>query len=210
MKTGILGGTFNPPHIGHLRLAQEASERFNLDKVIFVPCHQPPHKNRTVISPAQHRFNMTILACCDNPIFEVSDMELRFAAPSYTVNTLNYFKSQSDHNIYFIMGSDSLSEIRTWKDYERLFTLANFIIVNRPEMTFHKAWENLPEALKREFSCHDDKFVHTSGTSILRSDIKGLNVSSTELRKLLKRSSSAKYLTPDAVLEYIKLHNLYS
>lgn len=210
MKTGILGGTFNPPHIGHLRLAQEASERFNLEKVIFVPCHQPPHKNRTEISPAHHRFNMTSLACSDNPIFEVSDMELRFPTPSYTVNTLNYFRFQTDHLVYFIMGSDSLSEIRTWKDYERLFTLANFIIVNRPGMTFRKAWENLPEALKREFSCHDDKFVHTSGTSISRSDIKGLNVSSTELRKLLKRSSSAKYLTPDKVLEYIKLHNLYS
>jgi len=108
------------------------------------------------------------------------------------------------------MGSDSLSEIRTWKDYERLFTLANFIIVNRPGMTFQRAWENLPKALKLEFSCHHDKFVHTSGTSISRSDIKGLNVSSTEIRRLLKRSSSAKYLTPDTVLEYIKSHDLYS
>lgn len=210
MKTGILGGTFNPPHIGHLRLAEEASERYGLAKIVFVPCHQPPHKDTLNVPAAADRFNMTTLACAGNHRFEVSDLELNFPAPSYTVNTLKHFRAERVNDIYFIMGSDSLSEISTWKDYENLFILANFIVVDRPGTSFFEAWNNIPISLLRKFCQDRDHFTHTSGTLVIPSNIKGLDISSTEIRTLLKKGLSAKYLTPDPVLDYIRKHNLYS
>ncbi|MGC8602234.1 MAG: nicotinate-nucleotide adenylyltransferase [Desulfomonilaceae bacterium] len=210
MKTGILGGTFNPPHFGHLRLAEEVLGFYNLDRIIFVPCHQPPHKDKTNIPAPQDRLNMTILACSDNPKFEVSNIELKFPAPSYTINTLKYFKFDSSNEIYFIMGSDSLSDITTWKDYQDLFNLANFIVVERQGVTFDQAWERIPFQLQRKFTTKLNHFSHVSGNTVISSGIKGLNISSTKIRKLLKQSLSARYLIPDCVLDYIKEHNLYT
>ncbi|MCX5871950.1 MAG: nicotinate-nucleotide adenylyltransferase [Deltaproteobacteria bacterium] len=210
MKTGIFGGTFNPPHIGHLRLAEEASERYGLVKIIFVPCHQPPHKDSSNVPASSDRLNMTTLACAGNHRFEVSGLELNFAAPSYTVNTLKHFRAERVNDIYFIMGSDSLSEISTWKDYENLFILANFIVVDRPGISFSEAWNNIPIKLLKNFSQDHDHFTHTSGTLMIPSSIKGLDISSTEIRTLVKNGLSAKYLTPDPVLDYIREHNLYS
>jgi nicotinate-nucleotide adenylyltransferase len=210
LKTGIFGGTFNPPHIGHLRLAEEASERYGLVKIIFVPCHQPPHKETSNVPASSDRLNMTTLACAGNHRFEVSGLELNFAAPSYTVNTLKHFRAERVNDIYFIMGSDSLSEISTWRDYENLFILANFIVVDRPGISFSEAWNNIPIKLLKKFSQDHDHFTHTSGTLMIPSSIKGLDISSTEIRTLLKNGLSAKYLTPDSVLDYIREHNLYS
>ena len=210
MKTGILGGTFNPPHIGHLRLAEETAGAYNLDKIIFVPCHQPPHKDKTNMPPAQDRLNMTVLACSGNSKFEVSDIELKFPEPSYTVNTLKYFKSDSSDEIYFIMGSDSLSEIGAWRDYETLFSLANFIIVTRPGTSFAQAWGKIPLELGKEFYSDQNQFFHTSGHITICSHIKGLAISSTKIRTLLKNSLSPRYLTPDPVLDYIRKHDLYT
>ncbi|MCL5124077.1 MAG: nicotinate-nucleotide adenylyltransferase [Deltaproteobacteria bacterium] len=210
MKTGILGGTFNPPHFGHLRLAEEVVENFHLDKIIFVPCHQPPHKDKTNMPTSQDRLTMTTLACCDNPHFEVSDVELKFPAPSYTINTLKYFSSDLSNQIYFIMGSDSLKDIQSWKSHEDLFSLANFIIVDRPGIRFDQAWERIPSKLQRKFRLDTGRLIHTSGTVLISSGIKGLAISSTEIRRLLKLSLSARYLTPDIVLDYIHEHNLYT
>ncbi|MDR3603951.1 MAG: nicotinate-nucleotide adenylyltransferase [Desulfomonilaceae bacterium] len=210
MKTGILGGTFNPPHFGHLRLAEEVAGTYDLDRIIFVPCHQPPHKDKTNIPDAQDRLNMTTLACSDNPRFEVSDIELKFPPPSYTINTLKYFKAIPKDDIYFIMGSDSLAEIGAWKDFENLFSLANFIIVGRPGAGFDQAWKRIPGPLRAKFSSNQGHFLHTSGTTMISSGIKGLDISSTEIRRLVKHLLSARYLTPDSVLDYIKKHDLYS
>ncbi|MGC8659903.1 MAG: nicotinate-nucleotide adenylyltransferase, partial [Desulfomonilaceae bacterium] len=207
--TGILGGTFNPPHFGHLRLAEEVVENFHLDKIMFVPCHQPPHKDKTNIPTSQDRLNMTLLACSDNARFEVSDIELKFPAPSYTINTLRYLSSDSSNEIYFIMGSDSLKDVPSWKNYEDLFSLANFIIVDRPGVRFSEAWERIPVRLKRRFSLDRGQLTHASGTALISSGIKGLEISSTEIRRILKLSRSARYLTPDIVLDYIYKHNLY-
>ncbi len=209
MKTGILGGTFNPPHFGHLRLAEEVAGSYDLDRIIFVPCHQPPHKDKTDIPDAQDRLNMTVLACADNPKFEVSDVELKFPPPSYTINTLKYFKAIPQNDIYFIMGSDSLAEIGAWKDCENLFSLANFIIVRRPGASFDQAWKRIPGSLRAKFSLNQGEFFHTSGTTMISSGVKGLDISSTEIRRLIKHLLSARYLTPDSVIDYIKKHDLY-
>ena len=210
MKIGILGGTFNPPHLGHLRLAEEVSEVFGLSKIIFVPCHQPPHKNETNISSSTDRFNMTSLACEGNEKFEVSDMELKFPAPSYTVNTLRHLKSKTTDELYFIMGSDSLSEIGTRKDFENLFSLANYIIVERPGLKFQKAWESVPVTLQEQFTPTGGQFIHSNKMLLIPSNITGLNISSTHIRKLLRQGLTARYLTPESVLDYIREKNLYS
>ena len=152
---------------------------------------------------------MTILACSDNPKFEVSDIELKFPPPSYTINTLKYFKAVPENDIYFIMGSDSLAEIGAWKDYENLFSLASFIIVGRPGTGFDHAWKKIPRPLRAKFSSSQGQFLHTSGTTMIYSDVKGLDISSTEIRRLIRLLLSARYLTPDSVLNYIKKHDLY-
>jgi nicotinate-nucleotide adenylyltransferase len=210
LKIGILGGTFNPPHLGHLRLAQEVSEAFGLYKIIFVPCHQPPHKKETEIPNSKDRFNMTSLACAGNDKFEVSDLELKFPAPSYTVNTLRHIKSKTTDELYFIMGSDSLSEIGTWKDFEILFSLANYIIVDRPGLKFQKAWDSVPLTLQQQFTPSGSYFIHSNKMFLIPSNIRGLNISSTHIRKLLKQGFTARYLTPESVLDYIRNKNLYS
>ncbi|MFH0957186.1 MAG: nicotinate-nucleotide adenylyltransferase [Pseudomonadota bacterium] len=210
MKIGILGGTFNPPHLGHLRLAEEVSEGFGLDRIIFVPCHQPPHKDEINIATSIDRFNMTSLACAGNTKFEVSDMELKFPAPSYTVNTLRHLKSKTTDELYFIMGSDSLSEIGTWKDFENLFSLANYVIVERPGLKFQKAWESVPAELRQQFTRIRRHFIHSSKMLLIPSRITGLNVSSTHIRKLLSQGLSVRYLSPESVLDYIRKKNLYS
>lgn len=210
MKTGIFGGTFNPPHLGHLRLAEEVSEVFGLSKITFVPCHQPPHKTAIVIPSSVDRFEMTTLACAGNSKFDVSDIELKFSAPSYTVNTLRQMKSKTVDELYFIMGSDSLSEIGTWKDFENLFSLANYVIVERPGLKFDEAWEKVPDSLRKQFAKKGDHFTHSNGTLLIPSEITGLNISSTQIRKLLRQGATARYLTPEPVLCYIRKNHLYS
>ncbi|MGO9121481.1 MAG: nicotinate-nicotinamide nucleotide adenylyltransferase, partial [Desulfomonilaceae bacterium] len=108
MKIGILGGTFNPPHLAHLRLAEEVAISYGLTRVVFIPCHIPPHKISVDIAPAADRLYMTSIACENNDLFEVSDIEIAASGPSYTVNTLETFSKKKDFEIFFIMGTDSL------------------------------------------------------------------------------------------------------
>ncbi|MBI5252251.1 MAG: nicotinate (nicotinamide) nucleotide adenylyltransferase [Desulfomonile tiedjei] len=205
---GILGGTFNPPHLGHLRLAEEVACVHGLSRVIFIPSLLPPHKGSREMAPSSHRLEMTRKACADNSLLEVSDLELRMDGPSYTVNTLRMLQGH-DVKIHFIMGTDSLREISLWKDYDELFSLSNFIVVKRPGVDFRAAWTEVPEAVRKKFRQDGETLVHEEFTTILPSPVEGLNISSTRIRNLLKEGRSIRYLVPEEVRSYIVEHQLY-
>lgn len=209
MKVGILGGTFNPPHVGHLRLAQEVAYVHELDRVIFIPCFLPPHKTAGETAAPEDRLEMTRRACAGNPLFEVSDVEIARRATSYTVNTLEIIGSGEHQGLYFILGADSLREIHTWKDYRRLFHLSNFIVVGRPGTSFDFAWDSMPDSLRRQFVREGSVFVHEASTHLIPSEVMGLNISATQIRALLKKGLSIRYLVPESVRSYVNRKKLY-
>lgn len=209
MRVGILGGTFNPPHLGHLRLAEEVIYEHGLERVIFIPCFTPPHKDTRDIAPPADRLEMTHRACKGNPFFEVSDVEIRFQGPSYTVNTLEFFTTQPQYETFFIIGTDSLKEIRVWKDYERLFHLSHFIVVTRPGVEFEAAWAGMPRPLRDRFCRQGDRLVHSGSKVLIPSAVSGLDISSSRVRALLKDGQSIRYLVTESVRTYIKEKHLY-
>lgn len=209
MKIGILGGTFNPPHLAHLRLAEEVAALYGLSRVFFIPCHIPPHKTPLQIAPANDRLEMTRLACSDNPLFEVSDLEVASGGPSYTVNTLEIFAQRKDCETYFILGTDSLKEIHAWKDYDNLFSLAHFVVVTRPGVDFPSAWASVPLETRSKFEEHGDYFLHRTSKRLIPADVKGINISATSIRSLLNSGMSIRYLVPESVRSYIAERNLY-
>jgi nicotinate-nucleotide adenylyltransferase len=191
-KIGILGGTFDPIHVGHLILAEQVREQFQLERVIFIPSAVPPHKTERKLSLANHRFEMTKLALEGNPYFSVSDIELKREGLSYTVETLRKLKElYTDSEIYFLTGSDVLDEITTWKNPEEIYRLAKIVIAVRPG-----------------FDKFDPK-DHFAKKSIIAT-ITGVDVSSTQIREKVRKGESIKYLVPSKVEEYIKKKNLYT
>ena len=186
-RIGILGGTFNPPHLGHLILAQEALKKLKLDKVIFIPASIPPHKE-IKDNKAYLRYKMISLASRGNPRFEVSKIELERKTISYSVDTLRILKNKYGKNteIFFITGSDSLNELESWKNIDEVLKLANFVIAIRPGFPVRK--------LRRKV-----KFI----------EIPLLDISSSMIRKRIKASKSMRYLVPEKVRKFITRHRLY-
>lgn len=191
-KLGVLGGTFDPIHIGHLVLAEQVREKFQLEKIIFIPSASPPHKTEEKPSPADARFEMTKLALEGNPFFSVSDIELKREGLSYTVDTLRKLKElYKNSELYFLTGSDVLDEITMWRDPEEIYELAKIVIGVRPGF---------------------DKFDlenHFAKKSIIV-NITGMDISSTQIREKVKSGETIKYLVPAKVEEYIKKKNLYT
>jgi nicotinate-nucleotide adenylyltransferase len=134
MKWGLFGGTFDPIHTGHLRCAEEVLEIFDLNRIIFVPASRPPHKLDAQITPFHHREQMVKLAIEENPCFSFSDVENQREGKSYSVETIEYFleKYLSDLELYMILGQDAFHAIKTWRDWEKLLLLCNFVIMTRP------------------------------------------------------------------------------
>lgn len=188
MRIGILGGTFNPIHIGHLVLAEEAKEKLNLEKVIFVPAYIPPHKKGEEITEADDRLKMVNLAIRGNPSFEVSTFEIDSKNTSYSIQTLREFKKRygEDTKLFFITGADSLGELFSWKGLDEIFKLSQFIVANRPGYDV----ANLPKEVE----------VVT---------ITPLEISSSQIRRKIKEHKSIRYLVPEAVREYITAKGLY-
>lgn len=188
MKQGFLGGTFDPPHLGHLILAQEALERFSLEKVNFVPSRNPPHKKTAEISDFSHRLCMLELAVRDNDSFQVADLESR-ESPSYTVDLLEGISSKGIRP-YFIIGMDSLRDIHTWREPLRILELANVVVGTRLDAD--------PSSVNSDFLRRVSLF-----------QFPGVWISSSDLRKRVMSGRSIKYLVHESVESYIWSGGLY-
>ena len=213
MKIGLLGGTFNPIHIAHLRIAEEARESCFLDQILFIPAAAPPPKAMRGDVSFAHRCAMTRLAVAGNPAFAVTDLEGQRSGASYSVDTLALLRAADPQKEYFfIVGMDSYLELHTWKDYPLLFELAHFIVAGRPgyasESSFH---ELLPIAVRPQF-CYDGtprRLRHKSGNKLIFLEETMLDIASRKIRQLLSQKRSIRYLVPDPVVAYIHNHRLY-
>lgn len=187
MNIGIFGGLFDPPHIGHLIIAQSVLEEFHLQKIIFIPAGHPPHK--TKYSPYHVRYAMTTLAIRGNKNFFISDIEKKIPGKTYTVEVMKELKKKYKAQLYFVIGSDQWEEIGTWKDPHALFTECNVVVVPRP----HCAMKKTRRFFKKILVGHSPL----------------IDISSTVIRKKLKQHCSIQYLVPSAVYNYIKRKKLY-
>lgn len=187
-RIGILGGTFNPIHIGHLAIAQMALERMHLTKVVFVPAHIPPHKNPKAVANAKHRYNMVKLAIKDNSDFEISDFEINKEGKSYTIDTMKYFyeKYPKDTKLYFIIGGDTLADLPNWRYIDDILKIGEFIVVNRPG------------CVKKASDLKHHSVI-----------MPGIDISSSLVRFRLFQNKTIRYFVPDPVLTYIKENELY-
>ncbi len=211
-RLGIVGGTFNPIHTGHLRSAEEVREAYDLQRVIFIVSAVPPHKAPEGIIEADHRYEMVRRAVRGNPSFDASDIEIDRKGASYTVDTLSYFRRRlgDDAEIYFILGLDAFLEIGTWRDYRRLFELANFVVTDRPTPQSMEPGWSLPPEVAGLFRPEGGKsFVHPGGMHLFFHNITGLDISATQIRGLVGHGRSIRYLVPDAVGRYIQQKGLY-
>lgn len=196
---GVMGGTFNPVHYGHLVAAETARIDFDMEKIIFVPSSVPPHKMREGLVDASLRYKMTELATASNPHFEVSPIELNRPGPSYTVDTMREFREiyGDDYDLFFITGADAVLEILSWKDVEYLLGLCSLVAVTRPGYALEK--------LKRK--TNDIKARY--GATIYVLNAPGVAISSTEIRERCRSGKSIKYLVPEPVEEFILREGLY-
>jgi len=187
MKIGILGGTFNPIHIGHLILAEEAREKLGFDKIVFVPTNLAPHKDIADVVSAQDRYKMVKLAIKDNKHFSVSDIEIKREGRSYTIDTLRELKRMYlKDELYFIIGSDLLKYLDDWKDLKEIIKMVSFIAATRPGYPLEK----IPS------------YISTV-------PIRAVDISGFEIRKAIKENKSFRYLVPEAVFDYINEKRLY-
>ena len=207
-RIALFGGTFNPIHFGHLRGAEEVREAFGLEEVIFIPASLPPHKMAGEIIDARHRLEMVKRATRKNPQFSASDIELKRPGKSYSIDTIRYFHEKHKHALYFILGKDAFLEIGTWKDFQSLFFLCNFIVMAPPGSIEPFS---LPGFFTQCFrhGQRASRWIHGSGNAIFFKEINLLDISSTKVRDLVKKGKSARYLVPPEVEAYIAEHGLY-
>jgi len=194
-KVGVLGGTFDPVHVGHLRAAEVARCELDLETVLFVPAANPPHKPGRGVTDAGARVSMLQLALADEVDFELSNIEIERGGPSYTIETLDELqRRQPDHEFWFITGSDAFLEIGTWKDWEALLGRYRFAVHEREGVDVETASRAVAPSLRRRIV-------------FLRREM--LNVSSTEIRKSVRDGHSIRFLVPGAVDDYIRRNRLY-
>ncbi|HEX2054113.1 MAG TPA: nicotinate-nucleotide adenylyltransferase [Actinomycetota bacterium] len=190
-RIGLMGGTFDPIHHGHLRCAEEARVQFGLDEVVFVPAGDPWQK--TGVSPAEDRYLLTMLATASNPHFSVSRLEIDRGGPTYTVDTLRTFRAFYDGSaeLFFITGTDAVAAILSWKDPEETLDLAHFIAANRPGYQINEEQQSL----------------FRGRVSVM--EMPALEISSQEIRRRVGQGQAIRYLVPDEVVRYIAERSLY-
>ena len=188
-RIGVMGGTFDPVHHGHLVAASEVAAKFELDEVIFVPTGQPWQKAK--VSLSEHRYLMTVIATASNPRFTVSRVDIDRDGPTYTVDTLRDLRAQFPNDeLFFISGADAVAQIVSWKDKDELWDLAHFIGVSRPG--------------------HELSLSGLSGEHVSLLEVPALAISSTDCRSRVSRGHPVWYLVPDGVVQYIAKHRLYT
>jgi nicotinate-nucleotide adenylyltransferase len=191
-RLGVMGGTFDPIHHGHLVAASEVAARFDLDEVVFVPTGRPWQKSARGVTAAEHRYLMTVVATASNPRFTVSRVDIDRSGPTYTIDTLRDLRAErgDDVELFFITGADALAQIIGWKSSSEVFELAHFVGVTRPEHAL--SVEGLP----------------ADRVSVL--EIPALSISSTDCRERVREGQPVWYLVPDGVVQYIAKHGLYA
>ncbi len=199
MRVGVMGGTFDPIHLGHLVTAEAVRHRFGLEQVVFVPTGRPPHKRESDVSNAEHRYVMTFLAVVGNPQFSVSRIEIDRLGYSYTFDTMLALGEVygAGCELYFITGADVMRDIHTWHRAEGLLTLCHFVAASRPGYTLsdYIAQTNL------------EKFRGSGHIHLL--EVPAMAISSTDLRRRVRMGEPIRYLVPEAVENYIREHRLY-
>ena len=191
MNIGIFGGTFNPPHFGHLVVIESVEDQMHFDKIVFVPSANPPHKNDPTLAPPQCRLEMTRLAAGGNPRFEVSDVEVKRGGRSYSIDTLDALTVlHQGARFSLIIGADNFMEFESWKSAEDILARAEIVVMNRPGFS--------PGPARHEFA-RMVRFVH----------VPDIGISSTDIRRRVKLCRSIRYLVPEPVEQYIRRKGLY-
>ena len=203
MRIGVMGGTFDPVHVGHLVIAEEARHQADLDRVILVPSARPPHKTGTQQVGPRHRLAMLEIAVASNTGLEVSDMEVRREGLSFTIETLQEFHRiyGSGARLFFITGADAILEIMTWKDPEGLLAESEFVVAARPGYPLDRLMEAIPE-----YNSEGKR----SAENILVIETPAMEISSTDIRRRAAEGRPYRYLVPEAVWQYIEENGLYS
>jgi len=211
---GVLGGTFDPIHYGHLRLAEELAETLKLETVRLVPSGTPPHRSAPAV-PAEHRLAMTQLAAAGNSRFKVDEREVRRAGPGYMFDTLTELRAEAGGSrpLVLLLGADAFLEFATWHRWHEIFGLAHVAVAHRPGFPVERWSERMPQPLAREYSARllqQPLATHLSpagGIAVVA--FTALDISATAIRDKLRSGASPRYLLPSAVLDYIRQHNLY-
>lgn len=187
-RIGVMGGTFDPIHHGHLVAASEVAQSFDLDEVVFVPTGEPWHKHD--VASSEHRYLMSVIATASNPRFTVSRVDIDRAGVTYTIDTLRDLRTQRPGaELYFITGADAVAQILSWRDHDELWDLAHFVAVSRPGHVL--SIDGLPS------------------DRVSRLEVPALSISSTDCRDRVRRGHPVWYLVPDGVVQYIAKHHLY-
>ena len=199
MRVGVLGGTFDPVHLGHLAIAEEVRIKLDLDRVIFIPAGQPRLRGDEYLTPAIDRLRMVELAIGDNPHFQVCDIEIQRSGPTYTVDTLVELGQRfgPDTALYFIVGADILGQFHRWKDPEKVLEACHLVVVSRPG---HQD-DDWPEWFRGADSVKD---------KVTQLEIPMVDISGTEIRRRASLGESVRHLVPDLVAEYIQDRKLYA
>lgn len=197
-KIGIMGGTFDPIHIGHLVTAEAVRIEYDLERVLFIPAGHPPHKQGAVVTSPLHRYIMTIMATCSNPSFAVSPMEIERPGPSYTIDTIRTLVKQygGQTELFFITGADATSDLPTWNNIEELLDLCHFVGATRPGCI------SMIDSVIQQFGTKGRQRIHRLTTP-------ELEISSTDIRERVRKGRSIKYIVPEAVEQYIIREGLY-
>ncbi len=190
-RIGVMGGTFDPIHHGHLVAASEVAASYGLDEVVFVPTGRPTFKQDKKVTEAEHRYLMTVIATASNPRFTVSRVDIDRPGITYTVDTLRDLRAERpDAELYFITGADAVAQIMSWKDADQLWKMAHFVAVNRPG--HHLSIAGIPEG------------------AVTTMEVPAMAISSTDVRRRAADGDPVWYLVPDGVVQYIGKHGLYT
>src|SRR6478752_7400716 len=190
LRLGVMGGTFDPIHHGHLVAASEVAAEFDLDEVVFVPTGQPWQKSHKQVSEPEHRYLMTVIATASNPRFTVSRVDVDRPGPTYTIDTLRDLRAQRpDADLFFITGADALAQILSWKDIDELWSLAQFVGVTRPD--------------------HELSGAGLPGDRVSLLQVPAMAISSTACRERVRTGEPVWYLVPDGVVQFIGKYGLY-
>lgn len=229
MKLGVLGGTFDPIHNGHIAAARAAQDQLGLDAITLIPSHIPPHRRDPVGATSEQRFEMARLAAAGHQGWSASRIEVDRRGPSYTFDTLTALRagpalsersaSQSDElreskgtQIFFIIGTDAFAEIATWSRYPAVLDLANFVVVSRTGITLNSLRERVPSAFRDQPPCapSDLRVLDSDKSCVILLEARTPDISSTDIRRRVRAGHSLAGLVPEPVARYIATHRLYA